>query len=228
MAGDEGADDGTHRGDDDSVPAYPDPDSALVLEPDCSRCPTLVDCRTRISWGNGPRDAAVVVVGEAPGAGDPDADRWQGGNWTGLAYTARHSGRRIRETMAAVGYAERTYFTNAVNCFPCDPDVPGTNREPTDEERATCRDHLLTELDVVQPAAVVATGKHATASLLAVEGREVEGFVDSVLEPVALPSLDATLVPILHPSYRDVWLSRLGYDLAGYRDDLRAVLDESV
>ena len=209
-------------------PDYPDPESALVLEPGCARCPALEDCRTRISWGNGPPDADVLVVGEAPGAGDPEADRWRGGNWTGLAYTARHSGRRIRKTMAAVGYADRTFYTNAVKCFPCDPADPGTNREPTAEERANCRDHLRTELETVAPRAVVATGKHATASMLAFEDRAVEGFVDGVLEPISLDSLGVTLVPVLHPSYRDVWLSRLGYDLTDYRAELRRVLDEAV
>lgn len=62
------------------------PDDPLVLEAGCDRCPHLVDCRERISWGNGPRDAAIIVVGEAPGYEDPAAERWRGGNWTGLAY----------------------------------------------------------------------------------------------------------------------------------------------
>ena len=208
-------------------PAYPDPDSALVLEPDCERCPALADCRNRIAWGNGPADADVLVVGEAPGAGVPDAERWRGGNWTGLAYTAQHSGRRIRETMATVGYPD-AFFTNAVKCFPADPEDPSTNREPTAAERANCRDHLRAEIEQVEPDAVVATGKHAAASMLAFEGRTVDGFVDSVLEPVPLDSLGVTLVPILHPAYRDVWLSRLGYDTEAYLDDLRGTLDAAV
>ena len=76
--------------------AFPDPDDRLVVEPGCERCPELVDCRERISWGNGPTDADVVVEGEAPASGEPVADRWKGGNWTGMAYTSRHSGRRVR------------------------------------------------------------------------------------------------------------------------------------
>jgi uracil-DNA glycosylase family 4 len=212
---------------DDREPTQPRPDDRHVLEPGCDRCPALVASRTRISWGNGPLDADVVVVGEAPGAGDPDADAWRGGNRSGLAYTARHSGRRIRETMAAVGYADRTYYTNAVKCFPADP-TGDSNREPTGEELATCRRHLLTELDEVAPSVVVATGKHATASLLAVEGDTVDGFVDSVLEPVDCPTLGRPVVPLLHPSYRDVWLARLGYDLETYRGELRATLDRLV
>lgn len=205
-------------------PEFPDSDSALVVEPDCERCPALAECRNRIAWGNGPLDAEVMVVGEAPGAGNPEAERWKGGNWTGMAYTAQHSGRRIRETMATVGYPD-SFYTNAVNCFPADPEDPSTNREPTAEELRTCRDHLRTELDRVDPAAVVTTGKHATASLLAFENERVEGFVDGVLEPRKLGSLDATLVPVLHPAYRDVWLSRLGYEKAAYLEELGRVLD---
>jgi uracil-DNA glycosylase len=56
-------------------PPYPDPETATVLEPDCDRCPALVGSREYISWGNVNHDADVVVVGEAPGAGDPDAAR---------------------------------------------------------------------------------------------------------------------------------------------------------
>jgi uracil-DNA glycosylase family 4 len=207
-------------GDDESALAPPDPDSALVLAPDCRRCPGLVDSRDRIAWGNGPRDAEVVVVGEAPAAGDPAADDWPGGNRSGLAYTSRHSGRRVRRLLAAVGVHDRAFYTNAVKCFPGDDG----NREPTATERANCRDHLRTEVATVDPTVLVATGKHATATLLAVEGREVDGFLDRVLDPTPCPTLDATLVPLLHPSYQAVWLARLGYDGDEYRRELAAVL----
>lgn len=208
----------------DDDPAFPEPDSAFVIEPDCAQCPALAECRNHIAWGNGPLDADVLVVGEAPGAGNPEADRWQGGNWTGMAYTAKHSGRRIRETMATVGYPD-SFYTNAVNCFPADPEDPSTNREPSAAELANCRAHLRTELDRIEPAAVVTTGKHATASMLAFEDETVAGFVDSVLEPRPLDSLDVTLVPVLHPAYRDVWLSRLGYEKEDYLAELGRVLD---
>lgn len=44
------------------------------------------------------------MVGEAPGAGNPDADRWRGGNWNGLAQTTRHSGRPVRQLFVELGY----------------------------------------------------------------------------------------------------------------------------
>lgn len=207
------------------MPDHPPTEARNVLEPDCARCPALAESRTCISWGNGPLDGAgesvppsaadVLVVGEAPGAGDPEADPWKGGNHTGLAYTSRHSGRRIRSLFDDLGYGDRTYYTNAVKCFPSDGE--SSNREPTRAELSNCRAHLETELAQVDPAVVVATGKHATETMLAFEGRKLAGFLDTVLDPIDCRALGATLLPILHPSYQEVWLSRLGYTSDEYR-----------
>ena len=210
-------------GDADDRQRHPEPADRLVVREGCARCPALAASRTRISWGNGPRDAADLVVGEAPGAGDPDADRWRGGNWTGLAYTSRHSGRRIRRLLADAG-VEGAYYTNAVNCFPSDGE--GGNREPTATERTNCRPLLERELAVVDPSVVVPTGRHATETVFALDGRDLDGFLDAVLEPVASAALSATVVPLLHPSYRDVWAARLGYEGEEYRDAVADVLDD--
>ena len=222
---------------------YPDPAERNAYG-DCRRCPALVDCRERISWGVGPADAALVVVGEAPGAGDPDAGTWSGGNRTGMAYTSRASGRKVRAMVADLGYEGEAYYTNAVKCFPCagperanggdggdggdgEPAAAtgATNREPTAEELANCRPYLLDELESVAPDWVLATGKHATASLLAVDGRDVEGFLDRVLEPVSLAGVDPPVLPLLHPSYQEVWLSRLDHTRASYLGEIRAVFE---
>ena len=97
------------------APQFPDPDSRHALADDCRRCPELAESRTCLSWGNGPLDATVVVVGEAPAEGDPDAEQWRGGNLTGMAYTSQASGRKIRELLADAGFGhDETYFTNAV------------------------------------------------------------------------------------------------------------------
>ena len=205
------------------MPIYPDSDARLVFEADCRRCPALVESRECISWGVGPRDATFLVVGEAPGAGDPDADRWQGGNWTGMAYTSRHSGRRIRELLADAGFGhEVCFFTNAVKCFPSDG--AGSNREPTAEERANCRPYLRREIETVDPAVVVPTGKHATKSVFALVGETIDGFLDSVLDPIVCPTLDTAVVPLLHPSYQEIWLQRLGYTPESYVDAIAETL----
>ena len=239
---------------DGSEPSFPS--ERTVLEPGCERCPALVESRECISWGTGPLDASIVVVGEAPGYGTPEADRWQGGNWTGKAYTSRHSGRRIRRLLEAIGYGEDAYYTNAVKCFPASeaprasksasgdaaseaprtsksasgdaaspgPDEPTSNREPTPEERTNCRTHLLTELERVDPAVVLATGKHATTTVLEAEDRALDGFLETVLEPIDCDRLDVCLLPILHPSYQDVWIGRLGYEPDTYREAIAETL----
>ncbi|USZ67079.1 uracil-DNA glycosylase [Halorussus salilacus] len=200
---------------------FPDPDSRLVLEPDCARCPALVESRERIAWGNGDPDADVVVVGEAPAFGNPDAETWRGGNRTGMAYTSRHSGRAVRDLFADAGFADACYFTNAVKCFPADGDDPETNREPTAEERANCRGHLRTEIERVDPAVVATTGTHATLAVLG-EDALSGGFLDSVLEPVESAEFDAVVLPLVHPSYQNVWLPRLGYAREEYVAAIRS------
>ena len=202
------------------------PTTRNVLEPGCDRCPDLASSRESISWGTGPLDAEVVVIGEAPGAGDPAADRWRGGNWTGMAYTTRHSGRRIRSLVADIGRLEEAYFTNAVKCFPATQ--TGEGREPTPTERRTCRTHLETELEAIRPAVVLPTGRHATASVLSLDGRTVDGFVDTVLEPLHLEVHDITVIPLLHPSYADVWRSRLGLSRSEYVDRVRSEVEAAL
>ncbi len=206
------------------------PDSHNVLEPDCERCPVLADSRECISWGTGPLDARVVVVGEAPGAGlspdeAPDA-RWRGGNWTGKAFTTRHSGQRIRRLFDNAGYGDDAYYTNAVKCFPEGDD--GSNREPTDEERRTCRVHLDTELGEITPDVIVPAGKHATQSVFALTDRELDGFLDAVLSPVDPASIDSAVLPILHPSHQDIWIARLGYESGEYVTTFAERLDALV
>jgi uracil-DNA glycosylase family 4 len=203
-------------------PAPPVPDDALVLEPDCRRCPALVTARDRIAWGNGPSDADILVVGEAPAAGDPDDPDWPGGNRSGLAYTSRHSGRRIRSLLATLGLDGRAFYTNAVKCFP--PDGEGSNREPTTTERSNCRRHLRAETQTADPVAAPGTGKHATTSLLAAEDRTLDRFLEHVLDPIDCPRLGVTVVPLLHPSYADVWRPRIGHDRPSYREALATTL----
>jgi hypothetical protein len=71
---------------------------------------------------------------------------------------------------------------------------------------------------------VVPTGKHATSSVLALADRTVEGFLDRVLDPVECPGLGVTVLPLLHPSYQDVWIPRLGHDADSYRSAIEGTL----
>ncbi len=173
------------------MPTYPDPDSRHELAEDCRRCSGLSKSRSCISWGNGSLDADVVVVGEAPTAGDPEADQWRGGNLTGMAYTSRASGRKIRDLLADAGFDhDDCYYTNAVKCH------PPANRNPTSEELANCRPYLVEEIETVEPWAVLTTGKHATETVL--DDDSFDGFLDSVLDPRKSDALGVPVIPVLH------------------------------
>ncbi|MGA9401594.1 uracil-DNA glycosylase family protein, partial [Haladaptatus sp.] len=104
--------------------------------------------------------------------------------------------------------------TNAVKCFPEGDD--GSNREPRAEELANCFDHLRTEIERVDPSVVVTTGKHATKLLFDFESIRMNGFLERVLSPVECERLGVTVLPLLHPSYENVWRKRLGYDRPEY------------
>ena len=122
---------------------------------DCTRCAALCDSRSRIVNGVGPLDADLLFVGEAPGAQE---DR------EGEPFVGR-SGDVLTDALRDRGLARRDVrITNCVRCRPPD------NRDPTVEERESCRSHLAREIEAVDPEIVVTLGKVPSEHLL---GRSV-------------------------------------------------------
>ncbi|WP_435069272.1 uracil-DNA glycosylase [Haloplanus sp. C73] len=110
----------------------------------CERCPALVESRSRIVNGVGPDDAALVFVGEAPGANE-DAE--------GEPFVGR-SGSVLDDALRDAGLARADVrITNCVRCRPPE------NRDPSADELDNCADFLDRELDYVDPDLVVTLGK---------------------------------------------------------------------
>jgi uracil-DNA glycosylase family 4 len=98
--------------------------------------------------GDGPADAEVVFVGEAPGASEDKAGR----PFVGSA------GRLLERLLADAGLRrEDVYITNVVKARP-----PG-NRDPRRDEVAHHMPWLLAELEALRPRVVVPLGRHALA-----------------------------------------------------------------
>jgi DNA polymerase len=117
----------------------------------CERCPTLIECRSRIVNGVGPTDADLLFVGEAPG----EFEDQQGEPFVG------RSGDVLDDTLRDAGLDRGDVrITNCARCRPPD------NRDPTDEELANCRGYLETEIGRVDPAVVVTLGKVPAEHLL--------------------------------------------------------------
>ena len=119
----------------------------------CTRC-TLCQTRTKTVFGTGDRHARWMFIGEAPGA---DEDR-QGEPFVGRA------GQLLTSMLRAIGLRrEDVYIANILKCRP-----PG-NRDPRPEEAAQCRGYLERQIELVEPAIVVAVGRIAAQNLLATE-----------------------------------------------------------
>ncbi len=115
----------------------------------------------KVVLGVGSLDAKIMFVGEAPGADE----EVQGEPFVGPA------GQLLTKMIQGMGLKrEETYIGNIMNWRPQMPVAPGMeqvgNRPPTTEEMAFCLPFLRAQIEVVQPALLVALGKTATDGLL--------------------------------------------------------------
>lgn len=144
---------------------------------DCPHCPRLVAFRdaNRATWPDwhnapvpsfGPRDAAILIVGLAPGL--------RGANRTSRPFTGDFAGQLLYPTLLKLGLAKGAYgedaddgltlagcrITNAVRC------VPPQNK-PVGAEIAACRPYLLAEIEAMARLRVIlALGTVAHASVI--------------------------------------------------------------
>lgn len=117
---------------------------------DCTRC-ALCESRTQVVFGVGPEDAALMFVGEAPGA---DEDR-QGEPFVGRA------GQLLTKIINAMKFDRKeVYITNVNKCRPPE------NRDPRPDEVAACEPFLIRQIQVIKPEVLVCLGKWAAQTLL--------------------------------------------------------------
>jgi uracil-DNA glycosylase family protein len=123
----------------------------------CRGC-DLYKNSTQTVFGEGPRKAAVMLVGEVPG----DQEDRQGRPFVGPA------GRILADALAEVGIArESVYVTNAVKHFKWEPQGKRRkHKKPLASEIAACRPWLSAELTVTHPKIVVCLGLTAAQSVL--------------------------------------------------------------
>lgn len=117
---------------------------------DCQRC-KLHHCRTRIVFGAGNPRADLVFIGEAPGR---EEDR-QGQPFVGAA------GQLLTRMIQAMGLSrQQVYITNIIKCRPPE------NRNPEEDEIASCEPFLRNQLKAIQPLIICTLGKFAAQTLL--------------------------------------------------------------
>jgi DNA polymerase len=123
----------------------------------CRACP-LWEIGTQTVFGEGPVDAGVLFVGEAPGAQE---DR------TGRPFVGP-AGRMFDEGLERAGIERsRVYVTNAVKHRPWEQSgARQKNRPPRASEIRACRPWLEAELDLIRPAVICCLGAVAGRAIL--------------------------------------------------------------
>lgn len=114
-------------------------------------CPELAASATQLVFGDGPADAEIVFIGEAPGKNEDE----QGLPFVGAA------GKFLNEMLEMIGLKRAdVYITNIVKYR------PPNNRDPLPEEKADFLPFLHTQLDVIEPKLVITLGRHSMDVLI--------------------------------------------------------------
>jgi uracil-DNA glycosylase family protein len=152
----------------------------------CQGC-DLYKSATQTVFGEGPRKAPLMLVGETPG----DQEDLQGKPFVGPA------GRLLDEALEKVGMDRGdVYITNAVKHFKWEQrGKRRLHKKPRRVEVVACRAWLESEIFVVQPQAIICLGATAAQSLMGASFRvtkERGRLLDNPWAPV--------LVATHHPS----------------------------
>jgi DNA polymerase len=123
----------------------------------CEGC-DLYKNATQTVFGEGPRAASVMLVGEVPG----DEEDKQGHPFVGPA------GRLLDDALEEAGLArDEVYVTNAVKHFRWEPrGKRRLHKKPTTRQIEACKPWLHAELLVVKPQVIVCLGATAAQAML--------------------------------------------------------------
>lgn len=172
----------------------------------CQLCP-LGATRTQAVPGEGPKDAALMLIGEGPGFNEDQ----QGRPFVGA------SGKYLDELIATAGYQRSEVFiANVVKCRP-----PG-NRDPLPDEIEACRLYLDRQIELINPAVIVTLGRFSMA-------RWFPGAKISAIHGQAAQIDGRTIVPMFHPAaalHQPALRSAIEADFRGLRALIASVAGE--
>lgn len=122
----------------------------------CTKC-ELAKTRHHVIFGEGNINAAILIIGEAPGR-DEDI---QGRPFVGK------SGQLLDKILAACGFTreEHVFISNIVKCRPPD------NRLPTPQEASVCMPWLLKQIELIDPKILILLGATALKYMAGPEHR---------------------------------------------------------
>ena len=195
-------------------------DTARREARDCQRCP-LWRIGTQTVFGAGPADAAVVLIGEAPGYQEDQR---------GLPFVGP-AGQLLNQALDRAGLPRSSvYVTNIVKHRPWVPDGPhGKNRPPRRGEIEACHLWLERELSIIRPAIVGCLGAIAAREVLGQRFRlsEQRGqWFATEVAPHVLATVHPAYVLIQPPASRPRWEQLFFDDIARIAERARQMQAE--
>src|SRR5205809_5493652 len=170
-------------------PAQPPDTSSLAglrdAARECKAC-HLYKRATQTVFGEGPKDALIMLVGEQPG----DYEDQEGKPFVGPA------GKIMDQALEEAGIdRSHVYVTNAVKHFKWEPrGKRRIHKKPNSREIAACRPWLEAELRLVKPKLLVCLGATAAQAILGPSFR-VTRERGTVLSSKVAPKVVATVHP---------------------------------
>jgi DNA polymerase len=122
----------------------------------CRLCAGMCERAAVLSELNGPLDARVMFIGEAPGR--------KGADRTRVPFSGDQSGKNFERFLASINLQRSEIFiTSAAICNP--RAASGANRRPKASEIRNCSGFLRRTIDLVDPAVIVTLGTVALEAL---------------------------------------------------------------
>ena len=170
---------------------------ALVAEASqCVRCPAMCERAAVLSELNGPTNARVLFIGEAPGR--------KGADRTRIPFSGDQSGKNFDRFLASINLKRSQIFiTSAALCNP--RKAKGANRRPSATEIRNCSGFLRRTIDLINPRIIVTLGG------VALEALKLVHYHDFTLRGDAAKMRQwngRKLIPLYHPSPQVLITSR--------------------
>jgi uracil-DNA glycosylase len=163
----------------------------------CRRCLEAGFAITPGAIFSGPASARVMIVGQAPGVTEVEAQR---------PFNAS-SGRRLFQWLAEAGWEEDTframqYMTAITKCYPGKSPGGKGDRAPSRAEQKLCAPFLERELALVTPEIIIPVGGLAIRRFLG------KVKLTDVVGTAVQDDQGRWVVPLPHPSGASLWLNK--------------------
>jgi uracil-DNA glycosylase family 4 len=162
----------------------------------CTCCPEMCGRAAVLSQLNGPLDARVMFIGEAPGR--------KGADRTRTPFSGDQSGQNFERFLASINLTRREIFiTSAALCNP--RKASGANRRPTAAEVRNCSSFLRRTIELINPRVIVTLGGAALEALRLLHDHNFSLRSDAA---TIRRWGERLLVPLYHPSPQVLITSR--------------------